>query len=396
MTITFSIDRTAALSATTAVSNIFITEYAKKAPAEYIRVYLYALMQLQNRTFENDDIATALELTDEQVAMAFEYWQRMGLLTVVRSDPMHIEFARARSTYAFDRDRKYSALLEKLRPILGERIFSASELRKVYDWIEIFGLDEGTIPILIKYCMDTKGSSVNIRYMDETAKGWADANITTVKDAESYVQSNTQYSAGAREVLKLFGMRRSPTEAETALYKKWVTEYRLEPDVIYSACAQTVGASNPSFGYLSRIIDSLHENGTLNMETLERERRERQIFEDFCKELFKRAGMSAKPNATQRERIETWLTEYHISKEILLFAAEKAKREARPFAYMCKAALALHDADALNKEDAVALLSAMDGNRKKAVSPAQGGYIRHNYTAADLAHIGVNFDDEEE
>ena len=393
MTVTYSIDKKAALSATTSVSNAFIAEYAKRAPADFIRVYLFALMQLQNRAFENDDIATSLELPDERIAEAFDYWQRMGLLTIVRADPLHIEFSRGKTPLLYNRDGKYKNLLDNLRPILGERVFSATELSKVYDWIEIFGFEEGAVLELVRFCTNTKGRGVSFRYMDETAKGWADANIITQKDAEEYTRKKSIYVTGAREVLRLLGMKRSPTEAEIALFKKWMEEYRFDADVIFAACAQTVGASTPSFGYLSKIVDTLYEKGAVDMETLERARKERMIFEDFSKELFRRAGLVKNPTADQKERIEMWLNEFRLPKDVLNLAADFAKRETRPFSFMCRAALRLHDADALNIEDARNVLSGME-KQPKAQSP--GGYIKHNYTADDLAHIGINFDDEED
>ena len=62
MVTTYSVDKTLALTGVTALSNAFIIEFTKDAPAEYISVYLYALMQYQNPAFLNDDIAQALEM----------------------------------------------------------------------------------------------------------------------------------------------------------------------------------------------------------------------------------------------------------------------------------------------------------------------------------------------
>ena len=392
MTVTFSMDRTEALSCSTTVSNVFIAEYARSAPQGFTAVYLYALMQSQNGAFANDDIASALDMTEEQICAAFEYWQKKGLLTVVRSDPLHIEIGRARSSQVQGHER-FSGLLEKLRPVLGTRVLTPTELKVVFDWIDVFGLEEDAVIALFIYCLEIKGARTSIRYMDEIAKGWADMNIRTAADAEAYIKETTEYHLGAKEILKLFGLKRNPTEAEVTLYKKWRCEYHMSKEVIKEACSYTAGSSNPSFAYLDKIIEALHEEGALDIEEVRQRQKERLAFEDFCKEVFLRAGLVKKPDAAQKERIEMWLSSYHLPKDVIILMAEHARSKPKPFAFMCKAAQDLHDRDILNLHDAAEYLSE---TAQSAVSSPAGSYAKHNYTAEDLAKIGVNLDDDDE
>ena len=392
MVTTYSVDKTLALTGVTALSNAFIIEFTKDAPAEYISVYLYALMQYQNPAFLNDDIAQALEMSNETVISAFEYWQSKGLLTIVRNEPLHIEFGRANPNSAKYGGGKYASLIDSLRPILGTRILSATELQTVYDWIEVFGLSEDAVKALFIYCIDIKGTRISIRYMDEVAKTWADNGILTEEDARDYIHRNTQYHIGAKEVLKRFGLHRNPTEDEVEIYKKWITEYKLTPDVILEACSSTLSATNPSFAYLSTIIDSYTSGGAVDSESLAEYRKKRDMFDDFCAKIFRNAGLAAKPKAQQKERIAHWLNEYHMPQDLLLMLAEYSAQKAQPFSFMCKCVVRWNELDIHNIADARADLEATKLNAPQTVHKS---YIKHNYTESDLAHIGVNFDDED-
>ena len=389
--ITYSIDKNRALSGVTAVPNAFIIEFTRNAPAEYIAVYLYALMQYQNPVFINDDIAQSLDMSDDELIHAFEYWQEKGVLSIVRNDPLHIEFGRVNISGASRADGKYAELIRSLNNIIKPRVLSASELRSVYDWIEVFGLSEDAIKVLMIHCIDIKGPRTSIRYMDDVARTWADNKILTAEDAREYIESTTAYHKGARAVLHRFGLRRNPTEDEVALYKKWTTEYKLPQDVILDACAATVGASNPSFGYLSSVIDGYKERGVFDGDSLQEYRKKRDLLESFAKELFKTAMLSTKPNAEQRERIRIWLEEYHMPQDVLKMLAENAAQKAHPFSFMCKRVEEWNRADIRNMQDARA-----DLERPSEAAPAvlRKEYTRHNYTAEDLEHIGVSFDDD--
>ena len=397
MTITYSTEKNAALLGFTAVSNAFIIEFAKDAPPEYIAVYLYALMQCQHRSFENDDIAAALSCSEETVISAFEYWQGKGLLTILRSSPLHVEFGRTTVSPVFSQSEgKYAELLKSLRPVLGTRILSASDLKKVYDWIEIFGLTEDAVYALFVHCLDIKGARVPIRYLDEVAKTWSDNNILTADDAREYITSTTEHHGGARAVLKLLGMKRNPTEAEVALYKKWRIQYGLTPEVIYEVCATNVSAGNPSFAYLSAIMDSMHEKGVANTDELAQIRKQQDMLTDLCRRLFMKAGMTSRPNAQQCERVSLWLSDYHMTEEMLFALAEAASGKSQPFSFMCKTVARWNESDIHNLQDAKADLASSHTSSVSSKTPIHKGFMRHNYTESDLSHIGITFDDDDD
>ena len=213
--------------------------------------------------------------------------------------------------------------------------------------------------------------------------------ITDTNIDDDLVNAHTH--EGAKAVLEAMGQTREPTTAEKAMYAKWRSEYTMDADVITAACELTIGARTPSFAYLSRIIDTLHESGVIDMVTFERYRKERAEIAHFCEDLMRTIGCR-KPTASQSQQIEMWLGQWHIPKDVLKYAADKAKREPQSYDFLCRSVMRLHDADALNLERAAAVLSGTS-NTAKPKKAAHGGYLHHNYTADDLAHIGVTLDE---
>ena len=64
----------------TPVENLFINEYMKAAPGDYVKVYLFALMYSGlDAKLTNADVAKALGLDPEDVLKAWTYWEKQPL-----------------------------------------------------------------------------------------------------------------------------------------------------------------------------------------------------------------------------------------------------------------------------------------------------------------------------
>ena len=74
-------DDSAALFDSTPVENMFITEYMLRAPGDFVKVYLYALMLCYHPSprMSLSAMAKDLDMQEEDVERAFKYWARDGL-----------------------------------------------------------------------------------------------------------------------------------------------------------------------------------------------------------------------------------------------------------------------------------------------------------------------------
>ena len=398
---------TAALLTATPVHNIFLSEYMPKAPEGYVKVYLYGLMLCFNPTLGQEDMAFALDMEEQALAEAFAYWQAQGLVEILSSDPLRISYKIPGSAVsAAGGVRRYSAFNEALQDALRAslagsgkaRVFLPSEMQRIYDWIEVFGLEEAAAILLVRYCLEEKGPRVGIRYMDETARRWADAGVLTAEDAQRRIQYEKELRSGAQAILRRWRKSRQATEDELALYHKWTREWGLRDEEILAACPNMTAAEKPTFAYLDGIL----QNARLAGGTAEYSKRQAAI-EDLAANALARAGVRRRASAAQRMQMETWVYAWHMSPELVLLAGEYSAGDSKPLLAMERLMKHWHEAGITDIAAARLEHAQAEKNRQNtpvsSAKPAVSRALRppqRKYTAEDLKHIGVNLLDDEE
>ena len=385
----------------TAVENIFITDLMPSAPENAVKAYLYGLMQLSCGTESTVDIASALGLTDEEVLDCFRYWQKQGIVKLVEGETLNVQYlnvseALKKTPSAAIHTGRYAGLIEKLRIVLGTRNFSGSELQKVYDWISCFGFEDDAAIEIIRHCIELKGTRVHINYMDSVAKRLAADNILTFDKVRENFETETVLMRGAGAILKRWHIKRMPTDDEVALYEKWTKEWGFKDDSISLACADVVAADRPSFKYLDAILDKYHKSGSISAESMAAAIKEQEMIEELARQAFARAGMKRTPNIADRRQFETWASDWCLSPELILYAAETASLKSTPFAEMKKLLEDWH------KRGIVSVAAAKNEVEKNAAKPEAKrksvnralNYRQRQYTADQLREMGVDLGED--
>jgi len=334
MTCRFSPD--AARHEFTPVDNGFLTEYLPHANGLQLQVYLYGLMQCFHPAMEGS-IADALGVSEQQVVETFCYWQAQGLVRIASENPLTVEYAalHALSAQSSSAPHKYGSLVAKLNTLTAPRQFGMRELRHVYDWIEIYGLDEGAVLMLVSHCMDKKGRRVSINYMSSVAESWSDEGIRSFEAAQAAVEAYSLKQHGATTILRQWNKRRRPTKDEMALYEKWTGEWGFTEEAILAALPRLTVSGSPNFTYLDELLEGMRDHA-LTSATEIREDDEKSAQERaFAKLLFERAGKVEPATLTQRAQIAMYLNDYAMPRELLLYAAECSRGAAsNPFGMM--------------------------------------------------------------
>lgn len=144
-------DDSAALFDSTPVENMFITEYMLRAPGDFVKVYLYALMLCYHPTprMSLSSMARDLDMTEEDVERAFKYWARDGLVRQVGDNPVsftlfnlkQLTLTRAENPG----DKLYNQkFIEEAERIL-KRTLQPEEINLINDWIQVLELPEEVI-----------------------------------------------------------------------------------------------------------------------------------------------------------------------------------------------------------------------------------------------------------
>ncbi|MBQ3132018.1 MAG: DnaD domain protein [Clostridia bacterium] len=389
-----SLERGAAVSGVTPVQNLFIMEYMPKAPEGFAKVYLYGLMLSACRGFETLDLPGGLGISEEEALEAFLYWQEMGLVRIIETAPLNVEYRMSAAAPSRGGGRKYAGLIAKLNNHCRPRVFSPQELTKVYDWIEIFGMDEETAVMLVRRCMNMKGPKVSIQYMDKAARAWADDGILTPDLADQRILMETELNSGAKAILNRWRISRRPTEDELELYRRWTEDWGMTHEEILAACPATTAADKPTFAYLNGILETMRSGGGVR-EYLSAQ----NAAEEIARQMYIRSGIQGMPTRKEKDSVFTWLNSWHMEAETALYAAELSAGVSRPFAKAAKLMEGWHE------KGITTLIAARESYEKamdkpeKAKSEKPSHFMNYNqrrYTADELSRMGLNLLEEDD
>lgn len=131
------------------------------APENAVRVYLYGLMLAGGAVSSPVSISDALKLSDAQVAEAFRYWEKCGIVRIIDGSLLSVEYLNLSASLPDKRpvdneNAHYSKLVQRLQAVLGTRNMSGAELQKVYDWVEIFGFEDDAALLIVQHCIEKR------------------------------------------------------------------------------------------------------------------------------------------------------------------------------------------------------------------------------------------------
>lgn len=391
MIIRFSLD--AARRNFTPVDNRFILDHLPNANELCIRVYLFGLMLCSAGAEAETSLSDALGLTEPEITAAYTYWQRQGLVRIRSERPLVVEYLDLEPTEAGGVvPGKYAKLVSALASLIAPRQFDFRELKHVYDWIEVYGLDEEAVLELVSHCLDQKSRRVSVNYIDAVARTWSEEGVRTRESARAYLARYELKKHGASEILRQWNKQRKPTKAEIALYDKWVSEWGFSPEAVLAALPKLTVSGTPNFVYLDELLDSLRKEGQLSKP--EMERADAKIVEEqaFARLVFERAGKLEPATRTQRAQISMYLKDYGMPRELLLFGAEQCRGANEPFGMMKKLWNEWHDAGIFSIEGARKQLEARANVRKPKSQGRQ--YPQHDLTDDQLEHLLVDLDQD--
>ena len=181
-------DDSAALFDSTPVENMFITEYMLRAPGDFVKVYLYALMLCYHPSprMSLSAMAKDLDMQEEDVERAFKYWARDGLVRQVGDNPVCFTLANLKQltlTRAENPgDKLYNEKFIREAERILKRTLLPEETNLINDWVQVFELPEEVVLMLLQIEMENSRGRVSIKIADRRAKEWAQSGIRTVDD----------------------------------------------------------------------------------------------------------------------------------------------------------------------------------------------------------------------
>ena len=271
-----------------------------------MKVYLYGLMMAHSGAAEGEslllDLERALEMPEEKVLSAFRYWERSGLTERISDNPPRFRFLSPvqllMNRSDLPEDREYNRFAQSLNAIFEDtsRKLHGGETVKAFEWVEALGLPGEVVLMLVTYMKRVHGLHFSFDTAEKIALEMKTGKVDSVEKAEAFFEKNEPLFKGAKKVLAKLGRKgRDPSDAELALYQKWVQDWQIDPKAVLESCNATANAGNPTFAYLDKILEGM--KGTAGAEearaTLETGKQEREAL----RELLHRLGQTAEyPN----------------------------------------------------------------------------------------------------
>lgn len=290
----YSIDMLANNS--TAVDNIFINNYLPYADSNFVKVYLYGLYKCQDSNSRDNTIenfANELNLSQEDIEKAFEYWQEQGLVQILNVIPFEVRYLPIsdvlNNTKKYNA-KKYESFNAQAQEILCGRMITPNEYREYYDIIERFHVEKEALLMIINYCVNIKGNNVGYAYITTIAKDWANQKITTAKQVEERLIEFENLRTGMEYLLKLMGAKRLPNIEERTLYQKWVQE-GFDDEVLTYVAKKMKSKNKPSFQAMDILLDKYFAQKLFSTNEIELFEEEKSKASKIAKTITKNLGL---------------------------------------------------------------------------------------------------------
>ena len=291
----------------TKVENLFISEYLPDAPGDYVKVFLFGLMYAQyDLAPDRSELAKLLNLSTEEIAEAWIYWESRGLVRIIREkdsnneEVSHIVFeSKIEELYGkmsepqpaaevsaevpaedlplyvsiddmdFDEvindkliDRRLRELYEKYQVTTG-RTISRQEISKIEDAIKVYGIEPEIFDFSIDYCADLEKYSID--YIFKVALRWTEEGCRTVEEAKRLLDRHSRRNDCYRQVFRALGFNRLPAPIDREIMDRWFDQMNCSLAEVLDACSAAAGLREPNLKYVNKVIENRRlEKGGIN------------------------------------------------------------------------------------------------------------------------------------
>ncbi len=150
-----------------------------------------------------------------------------------------------------------------------------TEIKTILYFTDVLHFSDDLIDYLIQYCVE-RGKK-DFKYIEKVAISWADADITTPKQAQKL---SSKYDKSVYTIMNELGKNGSPTAKEMEFISRWTRDYGFTTDIILEACERTVLATDRHrFEYAESILSSWkqqnvhHKSDILRIDDMYQQRR---------------------------------------------------------------------------------------------------------------------------
>ncbi|MEG1710432.1 MAG: DnaD domain protein [Clostridia bacterium] len=275
----------------TIINNEFIRRYIPDARAEFVSVYIFGLYLASTVDGLNsiDTMKTALNMTEEDLKIAYSYWEEMGLCIVV-DDPFSVIYNPLSSgeIYKKIKPNKYKAFNKGIQSLILDRMITPSEFNEYYIFLEECFFESQALLAVVKYCVGIKGANVGYAYILAVARNLYKQGIITQEAVNARLNNPSPYLEDLKNVLKSLSLKRAPDYTDREKYEKWTNELGFEFAVInYAAKISKHGGMEK----LDAILMDYYKHKLFSIKEIDLYTENRTQNIDVAKQLVRQIGL---------------------------------------------------------------------------------------------------------
>ena len=250
----------------TVVDNIFINNFLPDAPDLCVKVYLMGLSKCANSVAHDNNLtnfANVLNVTEQEVIDAFNYWQEQGVVQVLNVEPMEVRFMPLNSSLGNIKKYnvgKYTDFNIQVQEILNKRMITPTEFGEYYNIIEKLHIQPEALVMIVKYCANLKGENVNYPYIITVAKNWEKEGVHTAEDVENKITELGVLDDKVMLVLGAMGTKRKVQLEDVQMLNKWLGELDFDLNTIIAVAKRaSIKKNKVDINYLNNLLNKYYE-----------------------------------------------------------------------------------------------------------------------------------------
>ncbi len=263
----------------TVVDNLFINNFLPDAPDLCVKVYLMGLSKCANSVAPDNNItnfANVLNVTEQDIINAFNYWQEQGVVQVLNTNPMEVRFMPLNSSLGTIKKfnvGKYTDFNIQVQEILSKRMLTPTEFSEYYNVIEKLHIQPEALIMIIKYCANLKGENVAYPYIITVAKNWEKEGVHTCEDVENKITELGVLDDKVSLVLGALGTKRKVQLEDVQMLNRWLGELDFDLNTIVAVAKRLqLKKVKADMNYLNNALTKYYEmrlNSIIEIENYE-------------------------------------------------------------------------------------------------------------------------------
>ena len=256
----------------TTIPDIFFAEHLSELPGDFLKIYLYIIfLSKYGKDIKLSDLSKKLDIPLKSINDGLKFLEDHNLIVKKNSgyiivnlqeQTLHnlytpnLTLSKEKINQTANNQARCKAI-EHINNMYFQGIMGPSWYNDIDLWFKKYCFDEQVMIALFDYCY--KRSALHRNYIQTVAEAWANNNVKTWNDLDSYYSKQEHINKIKKSISKKLGKYNGLTQYEEAYIENWINNFNFDMNIIEIALKRTTYKQNPSFEYINSIITDWHE-----------------------------------------------------------------------------------------------------------------------------------------